>query len=87
MENELTITELCLNYGILYYEEDVMPFAWSEQWFTYAPIICDDDVVDTEIVIDINAINDTMDRLRMPILVRKGDGKSTVIATDTLQVY
>ena len=76
---EVTIKELCLEFCILFYEEDVMPFAWSEGWFYKSPIICDDDIVDVEIKIDVNAINDTLDRMHMPVLMERCSD-STVLA-------
>lgn len=76
---EVTIKELCLDYCILFYEEDVLPFAWAEGWFYKAPVICDDDIVDFEIKIDVNAINDTLDRMALPVLVEECSD-STVLA-------
>ena len=58
-----TLEEFCLEFGILFYEVDVYPFAYAEEWLKKIGIQDDEgNVIDEEIILDADAINDTMRR-------------------------
>ena len=61
---EYTVADFCLTFGILYYDSDVLPFAYSEEWFRKIEIFDDDgNAVDTVEILDEKAINDTLSRM------------------------
>ena len=67
---EYTIQQFLLDFEILFYEEDVMPFAYSEGWFKTVVIVDGEgNDVDEITVLDEDAINDTLKRLHSNIRV------------------
>jgi hypothetical protein len=67
---EYTVSDFCIKFEILFYESDVMPFAYSEGWFTHLDILdSEGNVIDDVIILDQDAINDTLKRLHMDITI------------------
>lgn len=61
---EYSVIDFCLAFDILYYDSDVLPFAYSESWYKSVDIVDGDgNIVDSEFILDEKAINDTLSRM------------------------